>query len=112
MANFNRRFSNSKKIQYGERTYDSNLEAKYAKVLDLQIKQNMISDYIPQYKIDITVNGKHICNYFVDFKVIRNDGEFEFHEVKGYETEIWRMKWKLSKALYPNTKFELIKKIK
>ena len=50
-----------------------------------------VTEIIPQYKIDIRVNGKHICNYYMDFKVIKSDGTIEFHEVKGFETDVWRL---------------------
>jgi len=94
---------------YNNRNYDSRLEAKYAAELDWLIKAKEVTKWEPQHKISIDVNGVHIANYFIDFKVWYEDGRIEYHEVKGMETEVWKMKWKLSKALYPDNNFVLIK---
>ena len=40
-----------------------------------------------------------MCNYFIDFKVIYPNGSIELVEVKGFETDVWRLKWKLTEAL-------------
>ena len=56
------------------------------------------------FKADLRVNDKHVCNYYVDFKVILPDGEVEFHEVKGgqaTQTALWKLKWKLFGILMP-----------
>ena len=100
---------NSKRTKYNDRYYDSALEAAYAEQLDWLIKAGEIIEVIPQFKISIDVNGVHIANYYMDFKVIYSDGRIEMHEVKGMETDLWRMKWRLSKALYPDWNFVLIK---
>jgi hypothetical protein len=100
---------NARKTKYGGRYYDSALEAAYAEQLDWQIKAGEITEVIPQYKISIDVNGEHIANYYMDFKVVYPDGKIEYHEVKGFETDVWRMKWRLAKALNPDISFVLIK---
>ena len=45
-------------------------------------------------------NGYHIANYYIDFVIQENDGTETWKEVKGFETDVWRMKWKLTEALY------------
>jgi hypothetical protein len=90
---------NNKTKQYNGRTYDSIREANHAEELDWRIKAGEIREVIPQFKIDIKVNGRHICNYYMDFKVILVDGGIEFHEVKGFATDVWQLKWKLTEAL-------------
>lgn len=102
------KYRNNKQT-YGGRTYDSIKEAEYAKNLDWRKKAGEITEIIPQFKIPINVNGVHICNYFIDFKITCSDGHEEYHEVKGFETDVWRMKWRLAKALYSDYKFVLIK---
>lgn len=92
---------NAKTQEYGGRWYHSKKEAGYAQTLDWRIKAGEVKEWVPQYKIDLKVNGHHICNYYVDFKVILVDGSTEYHEVKGFETEVWRIKWKLFEALLP-----------
>lgn len=105
----NRNKYNAKIVKYNGRTYQSALEATYAQELDLRKKAGEIKEIIPQYKIDIRVNGIHVCNYYMDFKLIMPDGSIEMHEVKGFATDLWRIKWRLSQALYPEWKFVLVK---
>jgi len=100
---------NAKTSTYNGRNYHSKKEADYAMELDWLLKAGQIKEIIPQYKISLDINGVHIANYFMDFKVITDDDRIEMHEVKGYETDIWRMKWRLAKALYPDWNFVLIK---
>jgi hypothetical protein len=109
---YNKSFGNkygSTKQTYNGYSYDSKLEAAYAQQLDWMIEAKEVEKWERQYKISIDVGDIHICNYFIDFKVFFTDGRVEFHEVKGYETEVWKMKWKLSKAIYPDNNFVLIK---
>jgi len=47
-----------------------------------------ITEIIPQYPLRLYVNGKKICNYFMDFKITLADGTVELIEVKGFETPI------------------------
>lgn len=100
---------NAIKQTYNGYSYDSRMEARYAAQLDLLIKAGEVQKWERQHKISIDVNGVHIANYYIDFKVWKTDGSVEYHEVKGAETALWRLKWKLSQALYPDWKFELIK---
>jgi hypothetical protein len=93
-----RKYSNRSTI-YGGRTYHSIKEAHYAEELDWRKKAGEIREWIPQFKIDLKVNGIHICNYYVDFKVIDKHGAISFHEVKGFSTNEWILKWKLTQAL-------------
>jgi hypothetical protein len=90
---------NNKTKQYGGRTYDSIREANHAEELDWRIKAKEIKEVIPQYKIDLRVKGKHITNYYCDFKVIMADGSIQFHEVKGFSTDLFILKRKLFEVL-------------
>lgn len=92
------KYGNKTKI-YNGRAYDSIREANHAEELDWRKKAGEIKEIIPQHKISLDVNGSHIANYFVDFKVITKHDSVEYHEVKGFETEVWRLKWKLFEAL-------------
>ena len=94
---------------YGGRNYHSKKEANYAFELDMRIKAKDIKSYTNQHKIQLYVNGIHICDYFIDFRVELMDGTYEYHEVKGFETDVWRLKWKLTQAVYPDYKLVLIK---
>lgn len=101
---------NAKKSTYNGYHYDSKLEASYAIQLDWLKKAGEIKKWERQHKIDITINGIHVCNYYIDFKVYYPNGCIEYHEVKGFETDLWRIKWRLAKAMYPDHRFILIKK--
>lgn len=90
---------NNKTTVYNGRKYDSIREANHAEELDWRMKAGEIKEVIPQYRISLDVNGVHIANYYVDFKVILKDGGIEFHEVKGFATKDWQLKWKLFEAL-------------
>lgn len=99
---------NASKTEYKGNLYDSKREARHAQELDLLIKAGEVEKWERQHKIEIEVEGNHICNYFIDFKVWKPGG-IEYHEVKGKETAIWKMKWKLVHTIYPEWKFVLIK---
>lgn len=93
----------------GGRLYDSKKEARYSEQLELRKLAGEIAEIHPQYCLMLDVNGKHVCKYYVDFMVILKDGTIEYHEVKGFETDVWRIKWKLAKAIYGEERFVLIK---
>lgn len=94
------KYANSPKDFQGI-TYHSKLEAKYARDLTYRQRAGEIKAWQRQYKISLDVEGKHVCNYFIDFRVEHNDDRLEFVEVKGFETPEWRLKWKLFEALLP-----------
>lgn len=85
--------------------YHSKKEAGYAQELDLRKKAMDIIDWTRQIKVSLDIERKdrkpyHICNYYVDFLIHHKDGTEEFVEIKGFETEVWRLKRKLFEALY------------
>jgi hypothetical protein len=80
---------------YNGRKYHSKKEARYAQILDLRIKASEIISWQPQVKIDLSINGNHITNYVCDFRVVTKDGTIQYHEVKGVETQAFKIKWKI-----------------
>ena len=100
---YGRKYKNVNK-EYGGHTYHSKREAEYAHQLDLLKKARdkyvKVDKWERQHKIDIRVHGVHICNYYVDFKVWFADGRIEIHEVKGFATDTWKLKWKLTEAIF------------
>lgn len=90
----------SKSTAYAGNVYHSKLEAGYAQELDLRIKAKDIKSWDRQVKLDLKIDGQHITNYYIDFIIHHNDGSREFTEVKGFETELWRMKWKILEATF------------
>jgi hypothetical protein len=95
---FGNKYNKTPQLYNGNR-YDSKKEAEFAKQLDLRKKAKDIKDWERQVKIPLAVNGKHIANYYIDFKITNKDGSIELVEIKGFETEVWRLKWKLTEAL-------------
>jgi len=91
---------NNKSSVYNDIAYHSKKEAAYAQELDLRIKAKDIKSWTRQHRIDIKVNGYHICNYYIDFVITHNDGLLEYIEVKGFQTDLWRLKWKLVEAIW------------
>lgn len=105
---------NNVKQTYNGYSYDSKMEARHAAYLDDCIKTGVVKSWTRQHKLELYVCQTKICNYYMDFRVEMSDGTIELHEVKGFETAIWRLKWKLTHALLdqlePGAKLILIKK--
>ncbi len=115
--------------QYNGYNYQSTLESEFAKQLDLKIKAGLIKDWKRQVKIEINckiidgqpiltdepllslkkqnIESYHICNYIMDFVVTNNDGSIIYYETKGYETELWKLKFRLAENILRN-RVELI----
>lgn len=93
--------------------YHSKLEAKYAQDLELRKKAGDIRDWSRQVRVELTAHGVRICNYYVDFCVFHKDDTVEWVEVKGFETDVWKLKWKLfeaqMKAEAPNDILTIVK---
>lgn len=95
---------NNKTIMYKNHKYDSKFEAKNAMELDYRVIAGELTHWDRQVKISLDVNGYHIANYFIDFVAYRTDGVTEYIEVKGFETDVWKIKWKLFEALMKEKK--------
>lgn len=100
-----------KRTKYGAKTtqvdgitYHSKLEAGYADELRIRLMGKDIKSWDRQVKLDLKVNGMHITNYYIDFVITHNDDSKEFVEVKGFETEVWKMKWKILEATFDDHK--------
>lgn len=86
------------KQTYDGYNYDSKLEARYAQELDLRVKAKDITSWERQKTLHLTAHGKPICTYRIDFVINHNDNSIEYVELKGFETPVWRLKWKLFEA--------------
>ena len=92
--------------------FHSRMEANYAAQLDLRkqaIGPDRIVSWRSQVPIKLEVNGKLICKYVADFEVTFPDGHTELHETKGFETQLWRIKEKLFRALFPDRRLVVIR---
>lgn len=100
---------------YNGDLYDSRLEADYARYLDL-LRNVVTPDYRVvdiqrQVQVKLEVNGQLICRYLCDFLVKFADGRCEWHEVKGFETDTWKIKEKLFRALFPDRRLVVIRRV-
>lgn len=120
---------------YNGVTYHSKREAAYARELDLRLRargKDRIQSWRRQVKIslDVDCEGRllaflqgasvpnpgplmHICNYFVDFELTHTDGSIELVEIKGMETDVYKLKRKLLEATFlkahPEVTYTVIK---
>lgn len=93
---------------YNGISYDSKKEAAYAKELDLRLKAKDIQSWRRQVSIQLSIYSQPICKYYMDFEITHNDGTIEMVEIKGFQTEIWRLKWKILEAIYEKEHPEII----
>jgi hypothetical protein len=89
--------------------HDSKGEARYCDELHMLQKLGYIKSYEIQRNLPLTVNDKTVCHHRIDFVVVNKEGKEEFHEFKGFETDVWRLKHKLTIALYPETEYIVVK---
>jgi hypothetical protein len=87
--------------EYNGRFYHSYQEASDALWLDLLLSQKKIKEVKPQFRLVLSVNGKRVTTHIPDFLVTLNDGRQKIVETKGFATELWRIKMKLTQACYP-----------
>jgi len=82
--------------------FDSKFEyAKYVE-LDLMKKAGHIKSFETQIPLLLTAHDHVICTYIMDFVIYHHDGSMELLEVKGWGTEVWRLKWKMLEAMCAN----------
>lgn len=91
---------NAKSMVYNGTKYHSKLEASYAMELDWRIKAGEVKSWTGQHKFDLRVNGEHICNYYIDFRAVMADNTIEYIEVKGFSTDLWRLKFRITEATF------------
>ena len=96
---FNRNFSPAKNKLYNGIMYRSKLEAGYAQMLDIRVKANDIKSWRYEPPLRVYINGVNVFTYKIDFELIHNDDSVELVECKGFETSIWRLKFKILEAI-------------
>ena len=104
------KFNNIKSLCRAGHLHDSKMESSYCNKLQLLVKAGEIKWFEVYPRKQLKVNGKLICEHIIDFVVFPKDGYLEYHEVKGFETPVWKLKKKLFKALFPECKYIVIKK--
>jgi hypothetical protein len=97
---------NNKKTLIDDKKFDSASEGDLYFDLKMQMRQGLIADFKTQAKEEMWAYGVHICDYYVDFLVIHNDGTQEFieHKSTGTVSASWRIKYKMLEAKYKEDK--------
>ncbi len=98
---------------YNGKVYDSKLERDYRVHLELLKSaanpNEKVIEIKEQHRLAVTIKGIHICNYVLDFAVAYADGRFEYIDVKGVRTAIYKLKKKMVEAHYEIKIKEVIK---
>lgn len=89
------------------RTYSSKIEAKYAERLELLKASGELLFYLEQVNFHLPGG----INFRPDFMEFYASGEVVVTEVKGLETDAWKVRRKLFEATYPIT-LNVVKKVK
>lgn len=87
---------NAIRTKYRSRTYDSRAEATKAFQLDCMKSKKEIFDWSPQFQIVLNIysgTGQVVdsIKHKVDFCVTNNDGTYTLLEVKGMETQRYKL---------------------
>jgi hypothetical protein len=107
----------SKKVEVDGHVFDSKIEARYYEQLKWLQEHNQILFFRlqPRYLLQeaFQKNGKTFrkIEYIADFEVHHLDGSIEVIDVKGMETEAFKIKRKLFEKKYPH-KLSLVTYVK
>lgn len=105
------RWTSAKKTEVMGKRYDSKFEAGYGFELEMRKKAGEIEDFKTHVPIKLIWNDIKISTYYIDFEVHHLDGTIEYVETKGWQTDIWKMKWRCLEAMTkddPNITMTLI----
>lgn len=97
---------NAKKTEVDGIKFDSKAEADFYGYLKYLKKSKMISSVERQKRIVILpsyeIEGRKVraVHYIADFVITYIDGEVEYVDVKGYETDIFKLKKKMFESMY------------
>lgn len=101
-------WSNAKKTQVDGILFDSKAEAKrYCELKWLQ-QSGEIQKLELQPRFEFIINGTKCGHYTADFRYIEN-GQSVVEEVKGREAKDFRLRWRITQAMYPQHEYRLIK---
>lgn len=106
---------NNKKTVIDGITFDSKKEAEYYCKLKILEKAGEIKEFgiQPKYELQPTFrkNGKthRSITYIADFIITNNDGTTDIVDVKGFETDVFKIKQKLFEYKYPELSLKVIK---
>lgn len=94
---------NAKKTEVDGIVFDSKKEAdRYCELkLCMHAKgDDKVIDLKLQPKFVCNVYGKHVCNYYADFKITYANMRVVYEDVKGVKTPVYKLKKKLVLAIF------------
>lgn len=103
----------NKKVKLDGYTFDSQAEAKhYQHTLKPKFEKGIISHLQVHPRITCMVNNVKVCVYIADFSYIDQEeptplgavGCLVYEDVKGFKTDVYKLKKKLVEACYKGTK--------
>ncbi len=102
---------NAQKIWVDGILFDSKAEADYYCQLKLLLRAGEITGFCRQARFLITegVNGERGTEYVTDFIIFYPNGNYQIVDVKGKETDVFKIKEKAFREKYPKLKIELEK---
>ncbi|ABR48750.1 protein of unknown function DUF1064 [Alkaliphilus metalliredigens QYMF] len=106
---------NNKKTTVDAIEFDSKKEADYYHQLKLLKQAGEIKDFGIQQRYELLPTFKkngttfRSINYVADFVIVNNDGTTEVVDVKGVETQVFKIKQKLFEYMYPELNLKIVK---
>lgn len=102
---------NAKKVWVDGISFDSSIEADYYCQLKLLMRAGAINGFCRQARFVVTEgkNGTRGTEYVADFVVFYPDNTFRIIDVKGMETQAFKLKAKSFREKYPKLNLELEK---
>lgn len=90
---------NNERVEFNGYMFDSIKEKDRYITLSWQLRIHEISDLHLQVRFPFLIDGKVYFEYIADF-VYKKKGEFVVEDVKGYKTDVYKLKKKLIEAVY------------
>lgn len=105
----------NKKTTVDDIVFDSKREADYYCKLKLLKKSGEIKEFglQPKYELQpkFSKAGKtyRAISYIADFIIVNNDGTTEIVDIKGLETQVFKIKKKMFEYKYPDLNLKIVK---
>ena len=102
---------NNKRVKIDGILFDSQQEADYYSKLKLLLKAETIKGFCrqPEFILQEGIGEVKPITYRADFIVFRNDGTSEIIDIKGYETDGFKLKQKLFIGKFPRLELKIEK---
>jgi len=102
---------NAKKVTVHNIKFDSIVESqRYVALLEQQ-RKGKIKDLELQKSFEMVIDGEKICRYIADFSYYTvPDNKYVVEDVKGFKTDVYKIKKKLMKGIFKIEVIEITSK--